>query len=130
MDGGYIVANDECVLLMLSLYSVGTVYNMSMRVEDLWNTFATGTRIRNGDSVLEQCSEGSYIKDPIEAGIKKNEKERKIVFLYCQISDGDGIHCTQGRWIEDASVLLQYRFNDHPQEEIGEDDADEDDEQR
>lgn len=25
MDGGYIVANDECVLLMLSLYSVGTV---------------------------------------------------------------------------------------------------------
>lgn len=26
MDGGYIVANDECVLLMLSLYSVGTWY--------------------------------------------------------------------------------------------------------
>lgn len=96
MDGGYIVANDECVLLMLSLYSVGTVYNMSMWVEDLWNTFATGTRIPNGDSLLEdQCSKGSNIKDPIEAGIKKNEKERKIVFLYCQISDGDGIHCTQ-----------------------------------
>lgn len=58
---------------------------MSMRVEDLWNKFATGTRIPNGDSVLEQCSEGSYIKDPIEAGIKKNEKERKIVFYIVKL---------------------------------------------
>lgn len=26
-------------------------------------------------------------------------------------------------------MLLQYRFNDHPQEEIGEDDADDDDDE-